>query len=220
METSCCTWFDGQRGDDDVAANGVISDIGGPVVNAPPTAGNDSATTNKNTAVAIPVLVNDSDPDGSINPASVVIVGTAGHGTTSVNSTTGVVTYTPASNYTGLDSFTYQVKDNVGALSNVATVSIFVNAPPVANNDSAVAIKNTPLTINELANDSDSDGTLNAASVAIVAPASHGTLSVNSTTGAITYMPAANYKGPDSFTYKVKDNLGSLLKCCDRVNHR
>ncbi len=201
---------DGQRGDDYLAANGNIADNGGPVLNQPPTAGNDSATTNKNTAVVIPVLTNDSDPDGSLNPASVAIVSAAGHGTTSINSTTGVVTYTPASNYTGLDHFTYQVKDNVGALSNVATVSIFVNAPPVANNDSVVAIKNTALTINELGNDSDSDGTLNAATVAIVTSASHGTLSVNPTTGAITYTPTLNYKGPDSFTYKVKDNLGAF----------
>ena len=57
------------------------------------------------------------------------IVGAASHGTTSVNPTTGAITYTPAANYTGPDSFTYKVKDNLGADSNVATVSITVNAP-------------------------------------------------------------------------------------------
>ena len=201
---------DGQRGDDDLAANGVISDVGGPVLNQPPLAGNDSATTNKNAAVAISVLANDSDPDGSINPGSVAIVGAAGHGTTSVNPSTGVVTYTPAANFTGLDSFTYRVKDNLGAVSGLATVSIFVNAPPVANNDSVVAVKNTSLAIDELANDSDPDGTLDATTVTIVASAHHGTVSINSATGVITYMPASNYKGTDSFTYKVKDNLGAL----------
>ena len=65
------------------------------------------------------------------------IVAAASHGTTSVNPTTGAITYTPASNYTGPDSFTYKVKDNSGADSNVATVSITVNAPPVASNDTA-----------------------------------------------------------------------------------
>ncbi len=202
--------IDGQRGDDDLAANGVIVDIGGPVLNHPPVATNDTVTTNKNTAVAINVLANDTDTDGTVKATTVAIVSPAGHGTTSVNPTTGVVTYTPAANYTGPDSFTYKVKDNLGALSNVATVSITVNAPPVANNDSVVAIKNTPLAINVLGNDSDPDGTLNLATVTIVGAAAHGTTSVNTTTGAITYTPAANYKGPDSFTYKVKDNLGLI----------
>ena len=107
--------IDGQRGDDDLAANGVIFDIGGPVLNQPPTAGNDPATTNKNAAVAINVLSNDTDPDGTLDAT------TRGHRrrgqprhASSVNPTTGVVTYTPASNYTGTDSFTYKVKDNLG----------------------------------------------------------------------------------------------------------
>ena len=180
-------------------------------VNAPPVANNDpGVTTNKNTAVVINVLSNDSDPDGTINPTTVAIVGSASHGTTSVNPTTGAITYTPASNYTGPDSFTYKVKDNSGADSNVATVSITVNAPPVANNDPGVTTnKNTAVVINVLSNDSDPDGTINPTTVAIVGSASHGTTSVNPTTGAITYTPAANYTGPDSFTYKVKDNSGA-----------
>ena len=102
------------------------------------------------------------------------------------------------------------MKDNLGADSNVATVSITVNAPPVANNDPGVTTnKNTAVVINVLSNDSDPDGTINPTTVAVVGSASHGTTSVNPTTGAITYTPAANYTGPDSFTYKVKDNLGA-----------
>ncbi len=180
-------------------------------VNAPPVANNDTGvTTNKNTAVVINVLCNDSDSDGTIDPTTVTIVGPASHGTTSVNPTTGAITYTPAANYTGPDSFTYKVKDNSGADSNVATVSITVNAPPVANNDPGVTTnKNTAVVINVLSNDSDSDGTINPTTVSIVGPASHGTTSVNPTTGAITYTPAVELHRPDSFTYKVKDNSGA-----------
>jgi hypothetical protein len=36
--------------------------------------------------------------------------------------------YTPAANYNGPDSFTYQAKEPSNALSNTATVSITVNA--------------------------------------------------------------------------------------------
>ena len=178
-------------------------------VNAPPLATNDTATTNQNTAAVINVLGNDTDPDGTLDPTSVAIVAAASHGTTSVNPTTGAVTYTPAANYTGPDSFTYKIKDNRGADSNVATVAITINAPPLATNDSTITNQNTPILINVLGNDTDSDGTVDPASVAIVAPAGHGTASINPTTGVITYTPALNYTGPDSFTYKVKDNTGA-----------
>ena len=48
------------------------------------------------------------------------------HGTLTLNAN-GSFTYTPAANYNGTDSFTYQASD--GALnSNIATVSITVHA--------------------------------------------------------------------------------------------
>lgn len=297
------------------------------VLNAPPVALDDLATTQINQPVTINVVSNDSDVFGSIDATTVAIVGSPSHGTTSVDPITGAITYTPASNYIGSDSFIYKVKDNLGADSNVATVSILVaapqiainkvtvdgatsgdglnilagdpitwrytvtntgnvglanvsvsdnqgvtpvyqtgdangnglldlsetwiytapgtaaagsysnigtangrftdsaghvaitsasdpssyfgNTPPVANNDTATTNKNTAVVVSVLSNDNDSDGTLNSATVAVVGAASHGTTSVDPTTGAITYTPASNYTGPDSFTYKVKDNAGA-----------
>jgi len=201
--------IDGGRGDDDLVANGIISDIGGPVTNRPPVAGNDNVVTQRNTAVVINVLSNDSDPGGALNPATVAIATAPGHGTASVNATTGLITYTPTSNYTGPDSFTYQVRDNQGALSNLATVAITVNVPPTAVNDSVTTNKNTAALISVLSNDFDLDGILDPATVTILAAANRGTTSINPTTGVITYTPAANYNGADSFTYKFKDNTGA-----------
>jgi hypothetical protein len=180
--------------------------------NQSPTAGNDSATTTKNTAVKINVLSNDSDPDGSINVKTVSIVAKPSHGKVSVDSKTGVVTYTPDKNFTGSDSFTYKMKDNSGAYSNVATVSLTIiapNQPPQARDDSATTGKNVPVTVNVLANDKDTDGTIDPTTVAIVGAAKHGTTSINPTTGVVTYTPATNYTGTDTFTYKVKDNQGA-----------
>ena len=91
----------------------------------------------------------------------------AGHGTTAVLPS-GAVLYTIAPNYSGADSFTYTVRDNSGAVSNVATVSLDFNAPPVAVNDSVEVFKNIAKTISVLDNDSDSDGTLVPSSVTIV----------------------------------------------------
>ncbi|HEY4233877.1 MAG TPA: Ig-like domain-containing protein, partial [Lacipirellulaceae bacterium] len=180
--------------------------------NQSPITGNDSATTSKNTAISINVLSNDNDSDGAIDVKTVAVVAKPQHGSVSVDSKTGLVTYTPAKNYTGHDSFTYKVKDSSGAYSNVATVSLTIvqpNSPPVAYDDAATTLKNSPVTIAVLANDKDSDGSVDPKTVVIVGAAQHGTTSINSTTGAVTYTPAANFTGTETFTYKVKDNQGA-----------
>ena len=110
--------------------------------NTPPTATNDSATTVQDTPVTINVIANDTDPDpdGTINPATVTIDGSPLHGTAVANAN-GTVTYTPTAGYTGTDTFVYTVKDNKGAVSNEATVTVTVtpspaNQPPTAFIDS------------------------------------------------------------------------------------
>ena len=80
----------------------------------------------------------------------------------------------------------------------------------VAANDTAATVKNLSKVINVLGNDTDLDGTLNATTVTIVDGPDHGTVTVNATTGAITYTPTANYFGTDSFTYTVKDDDGTV----------
>ncbi|HLL15724.1 MAG TPA: Ig-like domain-containing protein [Pyrinomonadaceae bacterium] len=53
-----------------------------------------------------------------------------------------------------------------------------------------------------LANDTDADN--DALTVAIVGSPSHGSVTLN-TDGSFAYTPAADYYGPDSFTYKAND---------------
>jgi FtsP/CotA-like multicopper oxidase with cupredoxin domain len=98
--------------------------------NTAPTAVDDVATTPRNTPVTIHVLANDSDPDGSLNSATVTVVsGPSKVGSTAVASSTGTITYTPKQKFQGTDVFTYQVPDDDGALSNVATVTVNVVKP-------------------------------------------------------------------------------------------
>jgi hypothetical protein len=60
------------------------------------------------------------------------------------------------------DSFTYTIDDDDGETSNVANVVITINpnVPPVANDDKAFVAFDFPSQIDVLANDTDSDGTL------------------------------------------------------------
>jgi Ca2+-binding RTX toxin-like protein len=78
------------------------------------------------TPVSINVLTNDSDIDGTLNAATVHVVTAAQHGTVTIDTATGLMTYTAAAGFTGADAFTYTVKDNQGLASNVATVRITV----------------------------------------------------------------------------------------------
>ena len=82
-------------------------------------------TANWNVAQTVTVTgVDDLFQDGNF---AYTIVTAPAHGTTTVNTTTGEVTYTPAQGFSGTDTFTYTVADVAGAVSNPATVSIVVN---------------------------------------------------------------------------------------------
>jgi len=173
--------------------------------NHPPVAVNDTATTTKNTPVAIAVLANDSDPDG--DPLRVTSVTAPAHGTAAIN-TDNTVTYTPASGFTGSDGFNYTISDGRGGTATAhvsVTVTTAANRAPTAMDDSATTNQNTAVTISVLANDSDPDGdTLTVTSVS--APA-HGT-AVKNSNGTITYSPASGFLGTDSFTYTISDGRG------------
>lgn len=67
------------------------------------------------------------DPDGGPGPYSYVIVDAPAHG--SLSGTNNDRSYTPASGYTGPDSFTWRVSDGVDD-SNLATASITVTYGP------------------------------------------------------------------------------------------
>ena len=119
----------------------------------------------------------------------------------------GAINYQPTSDYSGADSFQYTVRDNFGALSNAATVSVTVQPAPVATNDTATLQANSSVTIAVLANDTSSGGTLDPTSIKIVVATIHGTAAVSG--GQVTYTPATGYTGLDTFQYTVQDNLGT-----------
>jgi VCBS repeat-containing protein len=184
------------------------------VTNQAPVAAGDAFSTAEDTVlnVATPgVLGNDSDPDG--DTLSAVVASGPSHGSLTLN-TNGSFAYTPAANYTGADSFTYRAGDG-NLTSNLATVTITVSAvndAPVAAADTYNTPEDTALTVaapGVLGNDSDPDG--DTLSAVVASGPSHGSLTLN-TNGSFAYTPAANYNGPDTFTYRASDgNLTSNL---------
>jgi subtilisin family serine protease len=171
-------------------------------VNDPPFAVDETASTPEGTSTLIDVLANDSDIDGG--PLVIASVGAPSHGTTAIEA--GQVRYTPTAGYTGLDAFDYTVSDGAGGteIGSVTVAITEVNHPPVANDDAATTAEDTSKLVDVRANDTDVDG--NTLTVTDVGAPGHGTTAIEA--GQIRYTPAANYAGPDSFTYTVDDGLG------------
>ncbi|MEZ5327544.1 MAG: FG-GAP-like repeat-containing protein [Verrucomicrobiales bacterium] len=96
--------------------------------NHAPVALDDSALTAFQAEVDIDLLANDSDPDG--DPLTIVNLTQPSSGL--VNQSGGIVTYTPASGFSGDTTFTYQLDDSAGGISQVATVTVTVAAQPTA----------------------------------------------------------------------------------------
>ncbi|HJT66926.1 MAG TPA: DNA/RNA non-specific endonuclease [Pyrinomonadaceae bacterium] len=117
-------------------------------------------------------------------------------------------TYTPAANFHGSDSFTFRVNDGSHD-SNVSTVNIAVQAvndAPAAQSQGVATNANKPVSIALAGNDLET-AVANLVFAVTVGP-SHGTLS--GTGASLTYSPDANYSGPDSFQFTVRDTGDDL----------
>jgi len=114
------------------------------------------------------------------------------------------VTYRPATNYSGTDSFTFRVRDQLGTNSNVATVSITVTAvndAPVAWDGYARTRTGRSVTVTLAATDADGD----ALTYAIVGPLAKGSVSTP-VSNRVTYTPATTaFTGTDSFGFRAYD---------------
>jgi hypothetical protein len=166
-------------------------------INQVPVANPQSVTTAEDTAKDITLTGLDSENGVTINYA---LVTGPSHG--ALSGTPPNVTYTPAANFNGDDSFTFRVYDEHTAYSAPAMVSITVtpvNDAPVADGQTVTTAEDTPLAITLTG--SDVEGS--TLTYAIVADPAHGVLS--GTPPDVTYTPAANYNGADSFTFKVND---------------
>ena len=104
--------------------------------NQAPVANNDTAASQGGTTT-INVLANDADPEGN-NPLTVIILTQPGAGLGSVTTNGTVVNYTAPQPLNGPinTSFTYQVRDSLGALSTPATVTMQVT--PLATQETLV----------------------------------------------------------------------------------
>lgn len=171
-------------------------------------ANDDSKTTTENTPVTISVLSNDKGTGNEIISVSTPSNGTA------VSNSNGTITYTPNTGFTGTDSFTYTIIDDVNH-SSVGNVTITVktndngggneNSAPNANNDSQTTNMNDVANIDVLSNDTDVDN--DNLTITSVSNVSNGTISTDGS--SVTYTPNTLFIGTETFTYTVSDGEAS-----------
>src|SRR5207244_5907748 len=166
--------------------------------NDAPVANSMATSLNEDSSKAITLTA--TDVDGNRLTHSIVTM--PAHGT--LTGTPPSVTYVPAANYHGLDSFTFKANDGT-ADSNTATVSLTINSvndAPVARAASYTTPPNTPLTKQLVASDVDGD----PLTYAITTLPNKGTVTVNPATGVFVYTPLPGKAGSDFFRFKANDS--------------
>lgn len=172
--------------------------------NQAPQATGETLTLTEDTEQSIDLLANDQDANGD----SLVVVSIAGpaHGNIALDG--GVARYRPARDYSGPDSFRYQVSDG-DLLSQEVTLDMAVtpsNDAPVAATDLYQTMQAQVLVVaasqGVLANDTDIDSTI--AQVLLQSAPSFGTAAL-SNDGSFQYLPLPGFYGRDEFTYTISD---------------
>jgi VCBS repeat-containing protein len=206
----------------DGAADSVVATVTLTVtaVNDAPTAGADSYSTNEDTTLTVSapgVLGNDADVDGDTLSA-VLVSGPANAASFTLNPD-GSFAYTPAANFFGSDSFTYKPTDGAAA-GNTVTVALTVNpvndAPSfVGGPNQSVAQDSGPRTVAGWAS-GISAGPANEAGqgltfevVANTNPTLFSAGPAVSSTGTLTFTPAAGATGSATVTVRLRDDGGT-----------
>jgi RNase H-fold protein (predicted Holliday junction resolvase) len=196
LDTFTFTVFDGS-----LYATGLVSITVTPLNDAP-IADDQSVSTPEDTAKSIVLTGSDVD---STNLTFAVLAGPTHGAVSGLNTNTGALLYMPATNYNGLDGFTFMVFD--GSLYATGLVSITVtpvNDAPLADDQSVTTPEDTARSIVLTGSDVDSTNL----TFAILAGPANGVISgFNASTGALLYTPATNYNGPDSLTFSLSDGF-------------
>ncbi len=181
-----------------------------PAPDTGPTAVDDTAETDEDTAVVVDLLGNDTDPDNTNAELSIAAISVPADQGTVTDNGDGTVTFTPAENFNGEATITYTVSDPDGQTDEgVAVVTVNpVNDAPDAVNDADATDFNTPITVDLLANDTDVETPDDLTVTEATVPVDQGTL-VDNDDGTVTFTPADGFEGEATISYTIEDPEGA-----------
>ncbi|WP_369361872.1 tandem-95 repeat protein, partial [Priestia megaterium] len=139
------------------------------------------------------------------NPLVYTIENPPINGVVTIDSNTGIFTYTPNANFNGSDAFVVYITDNLGgnATASVIVTVIPINDSPIVPNYQLTTNEDTPVTSMVIATDIDGNQLAYSLQNAPV----NGIVNVG-LDGMYTYTPNANFNGTDQFTVLVSDGQG------------
>lgn len=185
----------------------------------PPSANNGTVTTKENTPLNFDINDHATDDDNIIG-VQLVAIPPVSEGSVIVSTTSPLVTFTPALNFTGITQFDYQVIDNDNLNSNTATIDVNVtpNQPPIANDKNytiveGVTFSGNVITDNAPTRDSDPDGDSLTVSghTTLSDPTPINTITGPDVNGAFTVTANTGFDGSSvTFDYNVTDGYGGV----------
>lgn len=94
-------------------------------------------------------------------------------------------------------------------LVNDSTTGPLIESAPTAANDTLMLAEDSgPVSVNVLANDRSEPDLLEMLAVTAVTNGIGGTVSIDAGAASVSYLPAPNFSGSDSFTYTLTDEHG------------
>ena len=169
-------------------------------------------------------LTNDTVTGGAVLTISAVGARSAG-GTVTIGAGGTSLNYTSASNFNGVETFTYTARNQDG-VEQTATVTVQVtdvNDPPVAVNDSFNVFSNSTQNVFEVLTNDTKGNDPNAAETltvtAVSAGSQGGTIAIGPSGLSLRYTPKAGFTGPtETFTYTLSDGRGGTATGTVSVN--
>ncbi|BDZ49349.1 hypothetical protein GCM10025867_15900 [Frondihabitans sucicola] len=205
-----------------------------------PSGVNDAVSAAYNQPVTFSPTSNDDtgDPGAAFDPSSVRLIDpasgdpvtevvVAGQGTYAVDTSTGLVTFTPLPSFTGAATpVAYTATTTFGAKAG-ADITVTVGRPdtPTATDDAGYAPNGRPVPFSPLDNDNAGPAgtTFDTGSLRLIDPATgdpatrvviagEGTWTVDTTTGAVVFTPDARFSGAATpIDYTASTNVGDSV---------
>ena len=146
--------------------------------------------------------------DGDGDALDYQLTSAPAHGSVVVDAATGLFVYTPNADYSGGDRFVVTISDGHGSTStSTITLDVLsIQDAPVSSDQILATDEDVALVGTIVSADADGD----TLTYSLDRPPAHGTIALDSATGAFTYTPAADYHGSDDFTVVVRDPYGNF----------
>jgi len=187
-----------------------------------PTATDDVVAVDANSEnVFLDLLQNDSfAPDVGEQLEIIAVSGTTQNGLVTIGPNGTHVLYTPAANFSGVDTFSYTISDGTVSSGDegqaVGNVTVEVGeiddgTTPTANADAfTLAEDSSEQTLAVLANDTLGTGGGTLVISSVTSPSQGGVVQLATDSLSLLYTPAADFFGDESFTYTIGDGNGGV----------